>query len=75
MVRRIRRLPPGDGTAQGELFATWRHHAFLTNSTLGTVEADKRHRGHANNEHDIAELNDGPLAHGPCRAATIPGLL
>ncbi len=36
VVRRVRRLQPlaCDGTDQGELFATWRHHAFVTNSTL-----------------------------------------
>jgi hypothetical protein len=30
VVRRVKRLQPlaGDGTAQGELFATYRHHAF-----------------------------------------------
>lgn len=36
-----------DGSEQGELFATYRHHAFITNSTLGMVEADQRHRDHA----------------------------
>lgn len=29
------------------LFAAHRHHAFITNTTLGTVEADQVHRGHA----------------------------
>lgn len=35
VVRRVRRLQPltGDGTEQGELFASYRHHAFITNST------------------------------------------
>ena len=67
VVRRVRRLQPqaSDGTAQGELFAAWRHHAFITNSTLSTVEADERHRDHAIVEQVIAELKDGPLAHLP----------
>ncbi len=67
VVRRVRRQQPlaNDGTAQGELFATWRHHAFITNSTLSHVEADERHRDHAIVEQVIAELKDGPLAHLP----------
>ena len=67
VVRRVKRLQPlaSDGTEQGELFATYRHHAFVTNSTLGIVEADQRHRDHAIVEQVIAELKDGPLAHLP----------
>jgi hypothetical protein len=67
VVRRVKRLQPlaSDGTEQGELFATYRHHAFITNSTLSTVEADERHRDHALIEQVIAELKDGPLAHLP----------
>ena len=67
VVRRVRRLQPlaSDGTEQGELFGSYRHHAFITNSTLGTVEADQRHRDHALVEQVIAELKDGPLAHLP----------
>jgi len=67
IVRRVKRLQPlaGDGTEQGEVFATYRHHAFITNSTLGMVEADQRHRDHALVEQVIAELKDGPLAHLP----------
>ncbi len=67
VVRRVKRLQPlaGDGTEQGELFATYRHHAFITNSTLGLVEADQRHRDHAVIEQVIAELKNGPLAHLP----------
>ena len=67
VVRRVKRLQPlaGDGTAQGELFAAWRHHAFVTNSTLDVVEADQRHRDHAIVEQVIAELKQGPLAHLP----------
>jgi len=67
IVRRVKRLQPlaSNGTEQGELFATYRHHAFITNSALGMVEADERHRDHAIVEQVIAELKDGPLAHLP----------
>ena len=67
VVRRVARLQPlaSDGSVQGELFATWRHHAFITNSDLDTVQADLAHRGHAIVEQVIAELKDGPLAHLP----------
>jgi hypothetical protein len=67
VVRRVRRLQPlaSDGSHQGELFAAYRHHAFITNSTLATTEADQRHRDHAIVEQVIAELKDGPLAHLP----------
>ena len=67
VVRRVRRLQPAtsDGSSQGELFTLHRHHAFITNSTLSTVEADERHRDHAIVEQVIAELKNGPLAHLP----------
>ena len=67
VVRRVKRLQPlaSDGSAQGELFATYRHHAFITNSTLSTVDADQRHRDHALGEQVIAELKDNALAHLP----------
>jgi hypothetical protein len=67
VVRRVKRLQPlaSDGTEQGELFATYRHHAFITNSILGVVEADQRHRDHALIEQVIAELKDNALAHLP----------
>jgi hypothetical protein len=67
VVRRVRRLQPktSDGSVQGELFAAYRHHAFITNSTLTAVAADERHRDHAIIEQVIAELKDGPLAHLP----------
>ncbi|WP_460836082.1 IS1380 family transposase, partial [Nocardioides hungaricus] len=67
VVRRVRRLQPAapDGTEQDTLFATYRHHAFITNSTLSTVEADERHRDHAVVEQVIAELKDNALAHLP----------
>jgi hypothetical protein len=68
VVRRVKRIQAlaSDGSEQGELFTTYRHHAFITNSTLGTVTADEHHRDHAVVEQVIAELKgDGPLAHLP----------
>ena len=67
IVRRVKRLQrlASDGTEQGELFATHRHHAFITNSGFAMVEADQRHRDHAIVEQVIAELKDGSLAHLP----------
>ena len=67
VVRRVKRIQAlaSDGTEQSELFATYRHHAFITNTTLGLVEADQTHRAHAIIEQVIAELKDGPLAHLP----------
>lgn len=67
VVRRVKRLQPlaSDGSEQGELFATYRHHGFITNSTLGVVEADQRHHDHAIIEQVIAELKDNALAHLP----------
>lgn len=67
VVRRVKRLQSlaSDGTEQGELFASYRHHAFITNSDLTVVEADQRHRDHAIVEQVIAELKDNALAHLP----------
>ena len=67
VVRRVKRHQPlaSGGSEQGEFFAVHRHHAFVTNSTLSTVEADERHRDHAIIEQVIAELKDGALAHLP----------
>lgn len=72
IVRRVKRHQPlaSDGTEQGELFATYRHHAFITNTPLSMVEADERHRDHAIVEQVIAELKDGPLAHLPSGSYT-----
>jgi hypothetical protein len=67
IIRRVKRIQPAaaDGSEQGELFTTYRHHGFITNSTLGMVEADQRHRDHAIVEQVIAELKDNALAHLP----------
>lgn len=67
VVRRVKRHQrlASDGTEQDELFAAYRHHAFVTNSTLEIIEADARHRDRAIIEQVIAELKDGALAHLP----------
>lgn len=65
VVRRVERLNPAAAHGQGELFTTWRYHAFITNSTLPAVQADEHHRDHAIIEQVIAELKNGPLAHAP----------
>jgi Transposase DDE domain group 1 len=64
IVRRVRErnpAPPG----QEELFPLWRHHAFLTDTDLPTLEADLTHRAHAICEQVFADLIDGPLGHLP----------
>ncbi len=72
VVRRVPRLGRATIAAaaagQDELFTTWRHHGFVTNSALATVAADETHRDHAIIEQVIAELKDGPLAHAPSGA-------
>ena len=70
VVRRVK-----DANHRDALFPVWRHHPFLTNSTLSTVEADITHRRHAIIETVFADLINGPLA--PCppgvSAPTAPG--
>jgi len=65
VVRRVKRLNPAAHTGQGELFDAHRHHGFITNTTLATIDADQCHRDHAVIEQVIAELKDGLLAHLP----------
>jgi len=66
VVRRVQRLNvSADAAGQDELFASWRHHGFVTNSTLAAVAADETHRDHAIVEQVIAELKSGALAHAP----------
>jgi Transposase DDE domain group 1 len=50
---------------QGELFTAWRYHAFITDSTLEIVAAEKQHREHAIIEQVNADLKDSALAHLP----------
>ncbi len=66
VVRRVQRLNKvAVAAGQDELFASWRHHGFVTNSRLTTVAADETHRDHAIVEQVIAELKSGALAHAP----------
>lgn len=52
--------------AQPELFANWRHHAFITDHTASAIEADADHRAHAVIELAIRDLKDGSgLEHCP----------
>lgn len=60
IVRKIK-----DKKSVDALFPVWRHHAFLTNTTQSTVDADVTHRQHAIIEQVFADLIDGPLAHLP----------
>ncbi|MGH3783217.1 MAG: IS1380 family transposase [Pseudonocardiaceae bacterium] len=63
IVRRVKdkNIVPG----QGELFSTWRYHAFITDSTLQLVAAEKQHRQHAIIEQVNADLKDSAMAHMP----------
>jgi hypothetical protein len=65
VVRRIPDLNPKAPDGQGELFESWRFHAFFTTSTLDTVTADKIHRAHAIIENVHADLKASALAHLP----------
>ena len=65
MVRRVRQLDPQVNTGQGELLAGCRYHAFVTDTTFTTVEADLTHRARTVIEQVFADLIDGPLAHLP----------
>jgi Transposase DDE domain group 1 len=60
VIRRVK-----DKNRDDALFPVWRYHAFLTNTTLSTVDADITHRRHAVIETTFADLIDGPLAHLP----------
>ena len=61
----VRRVRAANGERTGELFPAWRYHAFLTDTTLSTVDADRTHRAHPVIEQTFADLIDGPLAHLP----------
>ncbi|MFZ2605094.1 MAG: IS1380 family transposase [Candidatus Microthrix parvicella] len=60
----VRRTRLAD-TAQAAMWPTWRHHAFICNNTLTTVEADRFHRNHTVVELAIRELKDNGLEHCP----------
>jgi Transposase DDE domain group 1 len=62
VVRRTRLTEP----AQRRLWPDWRHHAFITNLELPTVETDQFHRDHATVELAIRDLKHGAgLEHCP----------
>jgi Transposase DDE domain group 1 len=62
VVRRTRLIDP----VQAQLWPDWRHHAFVTNIDLPTVEADRFHREHATVELAIRDLKEGAgLEHCP----------
>ena len=61
VVRRTRLTEP----AQRKLWPDWRHHAFITHTSLDTVAADEFHRAHAVVELAIRDLKDGGLEHVP----------
>ena len=51
---------------QARLWPDWRHHAFITNTTLDAVAADEFHRNHAVVELAIRDLKEGAgLEHCP----------
>jgi len=60
----VRRVPGHQGT-QGQLFATWRYHAFATNLAGPSWHLDQQHRSHAVVELSIRDLKAGGLAHLP----------
>ena len=62
IVRRVHLHAQDDQT---ELFAYWRHFAFVTNRTEPMHEVDSEHRQHAQVELVIRDLKDQALAHFP----------
>jgi len=77
IVRRVKRLNrasvPSNQGEQGELFATYRHHAIFTDTTLEMLQAETTHRGHAIIEQVHADLRAGPLAHLPSSSFSANG--
>lgn len=61
IVRRVR----NHHGPQGQLFDTWRYHAFVTNLAGPAWALDRQHRAHAVVELSIRDLKAGPLAHLP----------
>jgi hypothetical protein len=62
IVRRVHLHAQDDQT---ELFAYWRHYAFITNRTEALRLVDAEHRQHAQVELVIRDLKDQALAHFP----------
>jgi len=61
----VRRVHLHAQDEQTELFAFWRHHAFITNRTEPMHEVDLGHRQHAVVELVIRDLKAQALAHFP----------
>lgn len=61
----VRRVHLHAQQEQAELFAYWRHFAFLTNRDEGMRLVDREHRAHAEVELAIRDLKDQALAHFP----------
>jgi hypothetical protein len=61
----VRRVHLHAQEGQEELFAYWRHFAFLTNRTEDMHAVDREHRQHAEVELAIRDLKDQALAHFP----------
>jgi DDE family transposase len=61
----VRRVHLHAQEGQEELFAYWRHFAFLTNRTEDMHTVDAEHRDHAEVELAIRDLKDQALAHFP----------
>jgi hypothetical protein len=61
----VRRVHLHAQDEQTELFAYWRHFAFLTNRTEDMHTVDAEHRRHAEVELAIRDLKDQALAHFP----------
>jgi Transposase DDE domain group 1 len=61
----VRRVHLHAQAEQAELFAYWRHFAFLTNRTEDMHTVDREHRQHAEVELAIRDLKDQALAHFP----------
>ena len=62
VVRRVHLRAQEDQT---ELFAYWRHFAFVTNRSEDLHTVDREHRQHAEVELAIRDLKDQALAHFP----------
>lgn len=60
-------------SGRGELLPGYRYHAFLTDTTLSTVEDDLIHRAYAVIEQVFVDLIDGPLTHLPSGHFTAHG--
>jgi hypothetical protein len=73
-VRLVVRRTRLTDTHQARLWPDWRHHAYITNTTLDAVAADQFHRNHAIVELAIRDLKEGAgLAEGVNSVLPISG--